>query len=142
MYTTKTQGTDNTNGSLQLSPGHTAAIRPMAAIDTYTCLHAGSSHIVQKTKLTVGKQCTPKPSTGCHIPRHISGTDTVWHFNLGPSARRQAQPRGCSVAQHGPRWKTAHHPLRFCRVQAQLARAANEAADQVPIKAALCTSRE
>lgn len=109
MYTTKTQGTDNTNGSLQLSPGHTAAIRPMVAIDT---LHLPPRRLqphCPEDEVNSGKAVHSEVIYGMPHPRHISGTDTVRHFNLGPSTPLQAQPQGCSVAQHGPRWKMAHH---------------------------------
>lgn len=143
MYTTKTQGTDNTNGSLQLSPRHTAAVQPMVAVDT---LHL-PPHRLQphrpEDEVNSGKAVHAKVIYGITHPRHISGTDTVRHFNLGPSTPCRPSLRAALSPStgHGGRRLTisAASP---CRVQAQLARAAKEAADQVPIKAALCTSLE
>lgn len=92
MYTTKTRGTGNINGSLQLSPGHMAAIQPTVAMDTPHLPPCRLQPHCPEDEVNSGKAVHSEVTY--RMPRHISGTDTMRHFNLGPSTPLASRASG------------------------------------------------
>lgn len=84
----KTRGTDNTSGSLQLSPGHTAGIQPMLAINDPHLPPRPLSHILQKMKLTVEESALRQSCMGSHVTDQgqAQGGTPTWVTQYPPAS--------------------------------------------------------